>query len=123
MAARELSLAHIVIKTPRIEDMHLFYSTLGIEFQQEQHGKGLPHYAGYLGSTLLELYPLAEQTEVDDSIRLGLHVDQLEEVLLALQAIGSSIASPIKSSAWGNVAVMYDPDGRKVDIYSVEKKE
>jgi hypothetical protein len=41
-----VSLTLLVLKTRQVEQLRLFYQTLGVELVQEQHGKGPVHYAG-----------------------------------------------------------------------------
>lgn len=39
----------LVLKTRQVERLLAFYQTLGIDFTQEQHGKGPAHHSGQIG--------------------------------------------------------------------------
>ena len=55
---RVVKLNLLVLRTPRLEEMLTFYSTLGVSFECERHGSGPQHYATTLADGLvLELYP------------------------------------------------------------------
>ncbi len=56
----DLKLSLMVLRSPRLEETRRFYDSLGLQFQEEKHGKGPVHYSCSLGSTVLELYPVAE---------------------------------------------------------------
>jgi lactoylglutathione lyase len=113
----EVLLKLLVLKTRQVEQLRLFYETLGIGLTEEQHGKGPMHFAGQVGDVVIEVYPLTdESTPVDASIRLGFAVDNLAEVVQKLQSIGSEIVTPPRETAWGVQAVVHDPDGRAVQL-------
>lgn len=113
----EVSLTLLVLKTRRVEQLRGFYQTLGIELTEEQHGKGPVHFAGRVGNVVIEVYPLRnDHTTVDSSTRLGFAVENLAEVVKALEGIGMNMVTPPKETAWGLQAVVRDPDGRTVEL-------
>jgi lactoylglutathione lyase len=115
MAAASLTL--LVLKTRQIEQVRLFYQTLGIELAEEQHGKGPVHFAGRVGGVVVEIYPLLDDgSAVDSSTRLGFGVENLAEVIQLLQGIGTIIVTPPRETTWGLQAVAKDPDGRSVEL-------
>ena len=59
------SLSLLVLKTHQVEILRRFYAALGITFQQEKHDEGPIHFAGQLGETVFEIYPLAPDRESD----------------------------------------------------------
>lgn len=108
----------LVLKTRKIEALKAFYSSLGIAFIEEQHGKGPVHYSGRVGDGILEIYPLPDDSSVaDGTIRLGFTVDTLNEVIGALEACHTPMVSEPKATQWGLRAVVRDPDGRSVELY------
>jgi lactoylglutathione lyase len=112
------ALALLVLKSRQVDRLRTFYETLGIELAQEQHGHGPVHFAGPAGDVVLEIYPLPEEgTAADTTTRLGFVVEQLTEVIEALQAIGSTVVAQPQATDWGYRAVVRDPDGRAVEIY------
>jgi lactoylglutathione lyase len=115
MANVPLSL--LVLNTRQVEQLRIFYQTLGIELAEEQHGKGPIHFAGRAGDVVIEVYPLSDDgTPVDSSTRLGFTVDDLVAVIQSLRGIGTKIATPPRKTAWGLQAVVRDPDGRAVEL-------
>lgn len=105
----------LVIKTHQLEVVCQFYQSLGIPFQQHRHGKGPIHYAAEMGPFVFEIYPLAApQAIVDNSIRLGFEVPQLDDLIKTLPA--DVILKKPYHSEWGYQVLIRDPDGRKVEL-------
>jgi lactoylglutathione lyase len=102
----------LVLRTPRLEDMRIFYSALGARFENERHGNGPEHYAAKLGNDfVLELYPCLDGVVPDSGLRLGVKVDNIADVL---SSIGQSVVP--RQTQWGLHAVVSDPDGRTVEL-------
>lgn len=112
------ALTLLVLKTPRIEAVRPFYEAIGISFVEEKHGDGPVHYAGRIGETVMEVYPLLTG-EPDRTTRLGFSVGDLGKVTAALKAIGTEVTEP-KKTEWGLRTVVHDPDGRAVELYQRE---
>jgi lactoylglutathione lyase len=93
-----------------------FYSCLGLEFTEHQHGSGPKHYAADLGDCVFELYPMAPEAQSSAGTRVGFRVPSLEAVLNALTQFPNCIFSPPKTSPWGLRAVLTDPDGHRVEL-------
>lgn len=107
----------IVLKTHHLDRLKEFYSALGVCFVEEKHGEGPLHLAGRVGEVVLELYPLpADAGPADASTRLGFSVPDLDAVLAGL---GAAVVSGPRSTEWGRMAVVKDPDGRKVEVVQV----
>jgi len=107
----------LVLKTRQVEQLRLFFQSLGVELAEEQHGKGPIHFAGRAGEVVIEVYPLPDDgTPVDSSTRLGFTVENLAEVVRALEGIGTKIVTLPKGTSWGLQAVVNDPDGRSVEL-------
>ncbi len=112
--ATELRL--LVIRTGQLEEVKAFYERLGLSFEVHQHPGGALHYAAQLGSATFEIYPLLKsQTEPDTSTRLGFAVDHFEAFFQSLDS--SSILTSAQFTEWGEMAIVKEPDGRKVEIY------
>lgn len=119
----EVLLTLLVLKTRQVERLRTFYNALGIELNEEQHGKGPIHYAGRIGELMLELYPLPDDGgSVDTTTRLGFAVESLTEVVEAIQAIGAPVVTQSQETPWGYRAVVRDPDGRAVELYERGQK-
>lgn len=115
---RNVEFSLVVLKTRQLARLREFYGSLGIELDEEQHGKGPAHYAGRVGGVVLEIYPLPEgSTPVDTTTRLGFAVEKVDEVLQALRAFGARVVTEPRGTDWGFRAVVRDPDGRAVELY------
>ena len=114
----DVSLSLVVLKTRQVEKLRAFYQALGIELAEEQHGKGPIHYAGRIGSVVLEVYPLTEDgTPTDSTTRLGFAIGKLTEATEQLKALGISVPDNPQATEWGYRVVVRDPDGRAVELY------
>src|SRR5262245_29757529 len=113
----QVSLTLLVLKTRQVEQLRLFYQSLGVKLVQEQHGNGPVHFAGWAGDVVIEVYPLPDDgSRVDSSTRLGVAVEDVAEVVRALEGIGTKMVTPPKETAWGLQGVVKDPDGRSVEL-------
>ena len=113
----DVSLTFLILKTRQVEQLRLFYQALGIELTEERHGKGPVLFAGRAGDVVIEVYPLPDDgTPIDSSTRLGFTVENLTDVVQALQSIGTKIVTAPQETAWGFQAVVRDPDGRAVEL-------
>jgi lactoylglutathione lyase len=112
-----VSLTLLVLKTHQVEQLRAFYLTLGVNLVEEKHGKGPVHFAGRAGAVVIEVYPLTDDSSpVDSSTRLGFAVENVAEVIRALERIGTKSVTPPKETAWGFQAIVKDPDGRSVEL-------
>lgn len=118
MTSSALSL--IVLRTTTIESTLAFYLTLGLEFEQEQHGSGPIHYSCQIHDTVLEIYPGSEghtpKRHSGGATMLGFRVTSVDATIGLLQQLGIEVVSAPKDSEWGRRAVVVDPDGRGVEI-------
>jgi len=99
----------LVLRCKEIETSKNFYEKLGLKFIKEQHGKGAVHYATYVGEVTLELYPLKDGFETEQS-RLGFTVAKS-----FLANMEDEIVSKYEFDGQ-RVFVVQDPDGRKVEL-------
>ena len=65
------SLKLIVLKTPDTQSLSQFYTHIGFQFVEEQHGNGPIHCSAAFGSGVLEIYPLSDGALADATIRLA----------------------------------------------------
>ena len=108
----------IVLRTHRLEEMKSFYEMLGIKFVEEQHGKGAVHYAGAIGSAVLEIYPRSKgEPPADHSVRLGFAVSNLGNIAMELGSTGIRIGPSERNSP---VVVIKDPDDRVIELTQQE---
>lgn len=108
----------LVIRTPDIHVLHAFYERLGFQFDYHQHGPSPYHYSALIGNTVLELYPLAKgQVKADSYLRLGFELEHFDEVITALKQEAVPFISEPRQTDFGFMAVVMDPDGRKIELY------
>ena len=66
----------IIIYAQNIDVTRVFYEdNMGLTFKREKHGRGVEHYAAYVGDTVLEIYPAGSVYTQDGplagQVRLG----------------------------------------------------
>jgi predicted enzyme related to lactoylglutathione lyase len=113
MTLPQLSL--VVIRATNLEATVAFYQTIGLVFQEEQHGSGPRHYSCIMGEVVLEIYPPRVHTLPDTNL-IGFRVADLDETLHQLSGIGFQTENEPKTSTWGRWVNLLDPDGRTVQL-------
>jgi len=99
----------LVLRCKNIEITKAFYEKLDLTFIKEKHGKGVEHYATYIGDMVLELYPLKEGRVVEES-RLGFSVEKS-----CFENMKKYMISSYEFNA-RCIVVVQDPDGRKIEL-------
>jgi lactoylglutathione lyase len=108
----------IVLRTSDITRLSDFYKSLGINFEYHKHGKSPFHYGATIGKTVLEIYPLAKgQAEADKNLRLGFSIDNFEAVMHDLRIKNVRFLSEPMDTEFGYMAIIEDPDQRKLELY------
>ena len=82
----------VVFRCADLDATLAFYEGLGLEFAEEQHGRGPRHFSTQLGQAVLELYPATDRFPVDQA------------------TIGIVTDGPLPGGP------MTDPDGRHVMV-------
>jgi len=103
----------LVLRCKNLQVSKAFYEKLGLIFVQEQHGKGAVHYATYVDEMVLELYPLKEGFEIEQS-RLGFSVAKN-----FIENMKNDVVSQYEFNGQ-KVFVVQDPDGRKIELVADE---
>ena len=110
----------LVLKTRDPKRLSGFYELLGLEFNHHRHGSGPYHYANEQDGFVFEIYPLPnEKDPVDISSRLGFEIEDLRSTIDSLKNNNNEIIREPKQTEWGLIAVVKDPDGRKVELKEV----
>jgi lactoylglutathione lyase len=113
-----MELTLLVIRSAVPEQLAEFYQHFGMTFEYHQHGNGPYHYSGHIGPTLLEIYPMAKgQEQPDITLRLGLAINSFDDVIDKLQVLNTIFHQPPTRTEWGVMAVIKDPEGRKIELY------
>ncbi len=110
----------LVIRTTDIELVLGFYESLGLEFIEHCHGTGPMHFPTELSGLVFEIYPTKKQENVDRMTRLGFALPDLPSVVDRLRSNAIPIIEEPTPSDWGMRAIIHDPDGRVVELYSFE---
>ncbi len=113
---RVLGLNLMVLRSANPDRAIKFYSSLGMVFGEEQHGKGPKHHSCSANGTTLEIYLATEKHPPSSSVRLGFVVSSLDLCVTALHAISVEPSIAPKVSEWGYRAVFVDFDGNKVEL-------
>jgi hypothetical protein len=104
----------IVLRTHKVKELKAFYTMLGIEFVEERHSTGAVHYAGAIGSAVLEIYPLPKGApDPDKSLRLGFAVPNLGSIASEVGSTGIRIGPSDRNNP---VVVIKDPDDRVIEL-------
>jgi lactoylglutathione lyase len=108
----------IVIGTGDMSRLVGFYQLLGFAFDYHKHGNSPYHYGASIGEMVLEIYPLTKsQSEADKSLRLGFGIDNFETIVQLLKENDVVFASHPIETEFGFMAIVVDPDGRKIELY------
>ncbi len=108
----------LVLRTGDMKRLADFYGLLGFTFDHHQHGHSPLHYSATIGQTVLEIYPLAKgQAEPDKHLRLGFGIDNFDERVAYLKAVNIPFVSEPIETEFGFMAVITDPDERKIELY------
>ena len=102
----------IVLNCRNLEKSLSFYQALGLEFQQEQHGKSPVHYSCQIENILLELYPV-DREKVNRDTKVGFIVENIDEIINKLPTYFHSK----KETNYGPMATLKDPDGMWILLY------
>ena len=107
----------IVIKTHQIERIKNFYEQLGMNFVYHQHANGPKHYSTEIEKVVFEIYPLnGIESDGLSSLRLGFDILNLDKLISKLVEKNVKLIAKAKNTEWGYVAVIEDPDGRKIEL-------
>lgn len=113
-----MELKLIVIRTSDPEKLAGFYTLLGLVFDHHKHGNSPYHYGATIGHTVLEIYPLAKgQTDPDRHLRLGFALVDFDKKIEALKEMQVPFVAEPRLTEFGYLAIIVDPDGRKLELY------
>jgi len=111
-----IALNLVVLRSPDMARAVAFYSRLGLQFIEHQHGRGPVHFSAELSGGVFEIYPLATDGPATLGARIGFSVPSLDAAIAALREYPEAVLSPPKESEWGRRAVVTDPDGHRVEL-------
>lgn len=108
----------LVLRTANQERFAEFYSLLGLSFDYHKHGNSPYHYTVTIAKTVFEIYPLAKnQSEPDKNLRLGFAIDNFDETIGKLKNKEVAFLLEPTLTDFGYMAIISDPDERKIELY------
>ncbi len=105
----------VVLRTVDLNRASTFYSAVGLQFTEEQHGSGPKHLSAFIGDVILELYPALEGRDRSD-IRIGFRVNDVRAACAIALINGGTLISEPKEGSWGLRCVIADPDGHRIEL-------
>lgn len=114
LSTRHARLNLIVLRSSNPNVTVKFYESLGLSFEEEQHGNGPIHWASKTSCFVMEIYPANSSDQVDSPTSVGLEVSEIEMLVQQLRYSGATVERDPKEFAWGVQAIVRDPDGRRV---------
>ena len=119
-----MQLKLIVLRTPDQKALVEFYTLLGMVFEYHKHGNSPYHYSAHIGETVLEIYPINKtQTAPDKDLRLGFTIDNFDDALSQIEKLSYKVLAQPSNTEWGYMAIVQDPDGRKIELYKNHSPE
>lgn len=110
----------LVIRSPDIEATATFYGAMGLKMHRHAHGTGPDHYCWETDGFVFEIYPLSKRAASTAGLRLGFVVDDVEQTVTDLAAIGAIVLTDPSDSEWGRRAVVKDLDGHTLELLERE---
>lgn len=111
----------IIWTTARVQELIEFYRVIGIPLDKDTHDEPdhTPHFEGDIAGTHFAIF---EKKDADTTLQahgtmIGLAVENLKDVFAKLSTMGVKIKTPMENTPWGKRFVVFDPDGRAVEIF------
>lgn len=117
-----VEIASLVLFSGRVETTGAFYTALGLDLEDEDHGDGPAHLATDLNGLHFAVFDAsrapghAPSWLSAGSSFPGFYVGSLEDTLAAVTDLGAPVLSEHQVRPWGCRVVVEDPDGRPVEI-------
>ncbi len=118
------SLGSLILFSSQIEAVVAFYRSLGLDFELEHHGDGAPpHFAVESNGVHFAVFEAppgsAARFREGGCTWPGFVVDDLDATLEQLKSDGAKVLVEPEERPWGVRAIVEDPDGRPVELWSV----
>lgn len=113
----------VVMSSGRPDELIDFYRAIGVPLQMEHHGDGIMHWAADVDGCHVAVFPTFAEGEAPGhrapgSTFVGFVVDSVDEAVAAVVALGALVVEDTNDASWGRRAVVTDPDGRPVELFT-----
>ncbi len=113
----------VVLFTARPDEVVEFYRALGVPLQLEHHGDDVMHWAADIGGCHVAVFPTFTEGDAPGyrqagATFAGFVVDSVDGAVAAVTALGAPVVQEPTEASWGRRAVVTDPDGRPVEIFT-----
>jgi lactoylglutathione lyase len=100
-----------------------FYEALGLPLEPEQHDDEPVHFAADVDGCHVAVFPAAEHGVAPGALvagetMAGLRVPSTEDAVEAVRRLGARIIQEPDDYPWGRRALVEDPDGRRVEVFT-----
>lgn len=106
----------IVIRSHDIDKSAAFYRLIGLNLVKHRHATGPEHYVWDQSGLVFEIYPETEKPGPSTGTRLGFRVGEVATVVARLVDHGATVITPSTNAGWGEMAIVADPDGHRVEL-------
>lgn len=116
----------LILRTNNPEKLLKFYTTLGLEFELEEHDEGPKHWACEFSGVHMAIFstkanPASDKLKFDRTLpgtsQIGFVVESVDETYKRLKHIDAKSIWEPTDAHWGRTAMVYDPDGRPVEFF------
>jgi len=105
------------IRTDDVMKIVDFYSLLGLELQRHKSGNTF-HFSAQNGQSVLKIYAFTKTNKNKKlDLRIDLGLTDFDNVIESLKQKGVLFSTEPATTETGKMAVILDPDGRKVRVY------
>ncbi len=118
------TLGSLILFSSRVGAVLDFYNAIGVVLEPEAHGEGPTHYAAEVNGIHLALYQAPDGRAPDfregGCTWPGFVVSDLAATLQRLVPLATNVLAGPEERPWGIRAVVEDPDGRPIELWSVQ---
>ncbi len=108
---------NLMLCTEKMDLVAAFYTAVGVDLVQEQHGQGPVHFS-FKGDMCVEIYP--PRVPADAAFVLRIDVEDVEQTVKRLKSTftyeGMMVSEP-EALKTGKKSILRDPDGRVVELF------
>jgi Glyoxalase/Bleomycin resistance protein/Dioxygenase superfamily. len=111
----------VIWTTSKVQEVIEFYRAVGIPLEPDSHDEPdkTPHFEADVADTHFAVFETKDGSSggTQSPTMVGLAVDDLVAVVAKLEKMNAKFKTTLEDTPWGKRVVVYDPDGRAVEIY------